>query len=102
MGFLCRIPMPGAILPAAFYPDHRPGIKGQRQGLWGFPDRRFAIWLRVRLGGEPMTTVATDYGYRDGSGVHRVIERLEAKAKSDRALDRQLKRFVRETSSVRS
>ncbi len=65
-------------------------------------DRRLAIWLRVRLGGEPMTTVAADYGYRDGSGVHRVVERLEAKAKSDRALDRQLKRLVREMSSVRS
>ena len=47
-------------------------------------------------------TVAADYGYRDGSGVHRVVERLEAKAKSDRALDRQLKRFVRVMSSVRS
>ncbi len=43
-------------------------------------DRRVAIWLRV--GGEWMTTVAADYGYRDGSGVHRVIKRLEEKARS--------------------
>ena len=27
-------------------------------------DRRVAIWLRVRLGGERMTEVAEDYGYR--------------------------------------
>ncbi len=44
-------------------------------------DRRVAIWLRV--GGERMTTVAADYGYRDGSGVHRVIKRLEEKAKRE-------------------
>ena len=36
-----------------------------------------------------MTAVAAHYGYRDGSAVHRVVERLEAKAKSGRALDRQ-------------
>ncbi len=48
-------------------------------------DRRVAIWLRV--GGERMmTTVAAEYGYRDGSGVHRVIKRLEEKAKSGRAI----------------
>ncbi len=51
-------------------------------------NRRVAIWLRV--GGERMTTVAADYGYRDGSGVHRVIKRLEERAKSDRALSRHL------------
>jgi len=45
-------------------------------------DRRVAIWLRVRLGGERMTTVAAEYGYRDGSGVHRVIKRFEEKQKA--------------------
>ncbi len=51
-------------------------------------DRRVAIWLRVRVGGERMTTVAAEYGYRDGSGVHRVIKikRLEEKAKRDRSV----------------
>ncbi len=29
-------------------------------------DRRVAIWLRVRLGGERMTKVSVAYGYRDG------------------------------------
>ncbi|MBN1854325.1 MAG: hypothetical protein JW829_16465 [Pirellulales bacterium] len=54
-------------------------------------DRRVAIWLRVRLGGERMTAVALDFGYRDGSGVHRVLQGLEARAKSDRTLARYLK-----------
>ena len=54
-------------------------------------ERLDASWLRVRVGGERMTTVAADYGYRDGSGVHRVIKRLEEKAKSDRALSHHLK-----------
>ncbi len=43
-------------------------------------DHRVAIWLRVRVGGEQMTMVAAEYGYRDGSGIHRVIQRLDEKA----------------------
>lgn len=65
-------------------------------------DRRVAIWLRVRLGGERMTSVAADYGYRDGSGVHRVVQRLEKGAQSDPALARHLKALKREVSSVKS
>ncbi len=57
-------------------------------------DRRVAIWLHVSGGGERMTTVAADYCYREGSGVHRVIKRREEKAKSDRALSRRLKALV--------
>lgn len=65
-------------------------------------DRRVAIWLRVRLGGERMTAVAADYGYRDGSGIHRVVQRLEERAKGDQALARHLKALTREVSSVKS
>ena len=65
-------------------------------------DRRVAIWLRVRLGGERMTTVAGDYGYRDGSGVHRVVQRLEKKAEDDQALARRLKALAKHVSSVKS
>lgn len=53
-------------------------------------DRRIAMWMRVRLGGERMTEVASDYGYRDGSGVHQVIRRLEQKAKTDITLSERL------------
>jgi hypothetical protein len=61
-----------------------------------------AIWLRVRLGGERMTTVAADYGYRDGSGIHRVVQRLEKKAQDDQVLARRLKALAEEVSSVKS
>jgi REP-associated tyrosine transposase len=65
-------------------------------------DHRLAIWVRVRLGGEPMTAVAREYGYGDGSGVHRVVERLEQRATTDRGLSRQLQALRREVSSVKS
>ena len=66
------------------------------------PDRRVQIWLRVRLGGERMTEVAKVYGYRDGSGIHRVVERLESRAKSDRHLATKLKEWRARLSSVKS
>lgn len=65
-------------------------------------DRRVAIWLRVRLGGEQMTTVAAEYGYRDGSGVHRVVQRLEKRAEEDRVLARRLKALTKRVSNVKS
>jgi hypothetical protein len=49
-------------------------------------DPGIAMWLKVRHGARRMTEVAKEYGYRDGSGVHRVIQRLEARANSDRQL----------------
>jgi hypothetical protein len=65
-------------------------------------DARIAIWRQVRVGGQRMTAVAKQYGYRDGSGVHRVIQRLESRAKEDRQLGRQLKSLARQMSSVKS
>ncbi|NQU20343.1 MAG: transposase [Candidatus Nealsonbacteria bacterium] len=65
-------------------------------------DRRIAIWLKVRHGGCRMTEVAKEYGYSDGSGVHRVIQRLEARAKNEGHLDRRLKSLARKVSSVKS
>jgi REP-associated tyrosine transposase len=65
-------------------------------------DRRVAIWIRVRLGGERMTTVAAEYGYRDGSGIHRVIQRLEQAASADKSLHRRLNDLTDKLSSVKS
>ncbi len=62
-------------------------------------DRRVAIWLRVRLGGERMTE---DYGYRNGSGVRRVLQRLEEKAQHDRSLARHLKKLTEQASRVKT
>jgi REP element-mobilizing transposase RayT len=65
-------------------------------------DHRLAIWLRVRLGGERMTAVAADYDYADGSGVHRVVTRLEEEAKHEPQLARQLQGLKQKMSSVKS
>ena len=60
-------------------------------------DTRIQIWILVRLGGQHMTEVARAYGYRDGSGVHQVVRRLEARAKNDRQLRKHLQHFTKET-----
>ena len=49
-----------------------------------------------------MTDVAKEYGYSDGSGVHRVVNQLEARAKVARQLDRHLKSLASHMSSVKS
>ncbi len=66
------------------------------------PDRRVAIWLRVRVGGQRMTELAKEYGYRDGSGVHRVVHRLEEAAKEDRDLAHRLQQLADRVSTVKS
>jgi hypothetical protein len=65
-------------------------------------DRRVAIWLRVRRGGERMTEIAEEYGYRDGSGVCQVVKRLEQRAKHDRLLSTHLAELANALSSVKS
>jgi putative transposase len=50
------------------------------------PDRRIQIWARVRLGGERLVDVAVRYGFQDGSGIYRVIERLETLGAKDRSV----------------
>ena len=65
-------------------------------------DRRVAIWLRVRVGGQRMTELAKEYGYRDGSGIHRVVHRLEQAAKEDRDLAHRLQQLADRVSSVKS
>ena len=47
-----------------------------------------------------MTDLARPYGYRDGSGVHRVIPRLEARAKEDRKLAQNLKSLAAKMPGV--
>jgi REP-associated tyrosine transposase len=65
-------------------------------------DRRIAIWLHVRHGGRRMTEMARRFGYRDGSGVHRVVKRLEARATEDPQLARTLRSLVDSLSRVKS
>jgi len=53
-------------------------------------DPRVRIWLRVQVGGEMMSALARELGYANGSGVARVVERLEAAAQSGAALRKKL------------
>ncbi len=53
-------------------------------------DRRVVIWMRVRLAGERPADLAREYGYADGSGVLRVVQRLDAAAAEDRRLRKRL------------
>jgi hypothetical protein len=59
------------------------GVKAEK-------DWRVRLWLRIKLGGESLTAVARELGYSDSSGVHRVVARLDEKAKSDAPLRNRL------------
>ena len=49
-------------------------------------DERMRIWIRVELGGERMAAIGRELGYSDGSGVHRVVQRLNQRAETDKKL----------------
>ena len=66
---------------------------GRRRLAAGEADERVRLWVRVALGGERMTELAREFGYRDGSGVLQVVKRLEARAKDDAPLRRTLRRL---------
>jgi REP element-mobilizing transposase RayT len=61
-----------------------------RQKLAAEPDARVRIWARVRAGGERRVDVARECGYRDGSAVTHLIQRLDAAALRDRTLAKRL------------
>ena len=62
-----------------------------REMAAGQADARLALWIRARLGGEVMAELARDLGYADGSGVLRVLQRLERRAEADAGLRRKMK-----------
>lgn len=61
----------------------RPAAAGL---LLAEPDRRWQVWIRVRLGGERRIDVARDLDYRDGSAITQILKRREQSATSDPAL----------------
>ena len=61
-----------------------------REMAEGEADQRVVIWMRVRLAGERPADLAREYGYADGSGVLRVVQRLDAAAAEDRRLRKRL------------
>jgi putative transposase len=71
-----------------------------RERLRRETDDRVKIWARVRLGGERGVDLAREYGYNDGSGVTRVVKRLETAAAHDPRLRSKLARLRSELSIV--
>jgi len=53
-------------------------------------DRRVRIWMQVCLAGQRPVDVAREHGCADGSGVVRVVQRLDAAAAKDRHLRKRL------------
>lgn len=49
-----------------------------------------------------MAEVARQYGYRDGSGIHQIVKRLEERARRDRPLSAHLAALADAVSSVKS
>ena len=72
-----------------------------RHRLQAETDERVKIWARVRLGGERGVALAREYGYGDGSGVTRVVKRLEATAEQNPKLRRTLERLRNDLSIVK-
>jgi REP element-mobilizing transposase RayT len=69
-------------------------------------ERRWQVWIRVRLGSERRIDVARAYGYKDGSAISQIIKRLEAEAAVRRELAARIARlqaaFEQQMSSVKS
>jgi REP element-mobilizing transposase RayT len=65
-------------------------------------DERIKIWARVRVGGERGVDVGREHGYADGSGVGKVVQRLEGRSRRDRVLREKLARIKAHVSSVQS
>ncbi len=81
----------------------RAGWKAKRQKVAKLvadeTDARMKIWMRVELGGEKMAVIGRELGYRDGSGVHRVVQRLNQRATQDKKLQKQMLQLRRATTS---
>ncbi|HPA18126.1 MAG TPA: transposase [Verrucomicrobiae bacterium] len=73
-----------------------------RQMVADEPDADVRMWVRVRLGGEPMVEVARDFEYRHQSGVTHAVNRVEALARMDRKLAARLQAFRRRFSTFKS
>jgi putative transposase len=63
-------------------------------------DKRVVLWVRVQLLGERKIDLARELGYGDGSGVTRVVQRLEVRECNDKALAKKLAAY-RKMSNVK-
>lgn len=67
-------------------------------------DRRVQVWARIKLGGERMADLAREFGYRDASGITRIVQRLEQRSGADKTLKKVMSelRSRAEVSNVKS
>ncbi len=67
-------------------------------------DARVRVWMRVQFGGECAADLVRELGCSDGSGILRVIQRLERQAGEDASLAGKLKAARRQLamSGIRS
>ena len=59
------------------------------------PERRWRAWVLARLGGERNIDIAHELGYRDGSAITHLLNRLENQASKDPV-------FARRQASLRT
>ena len=81
---------------------NQAGLKAKREKVANLlakeTDERMKIWMRVELGGERMAALGRELGYGDGSGVHRVVQRLNQRATRDKKLQNRMLQLRRATT----
>jgi hypothetical protein len=68
----------------------------------GQSERCWQVWVRVCLGAERRIDVARAYGYANGSAINQILNRLEARTRTDRALPGEMSRLRRKFEQVLS
>ena len=64
------------------------------------PERRWQVWVRVHLGGERRIDIARACGYKDGSAITHILNRLQTEARSKPATARRMSRLETEIKPI--
>jgi len=64
------------------------------------PERRWQVWVRVHLGGERRIDIARAFGYKDGSAITHILNRLQTEARSKPATARRTSRLETEIGPI--
>lgn len=64
------------------------------------PERRWQVWVRVRLGGERRIDIARACGYKDGSAITHILNRLQTEARSKPPTARRMSRLETEIEPI--
>ena len=75
------------------------GFRAHVLAIPGAADAAVARWREIKDEGRVSGTLSA--GYRDGSGVHQVVKRLEQRAKTDPTLASHLQKPFQKMSSVK-